>query len=85
MAPLSLILYGSALACFALAGIIGEMPGSYVAGGVGGWRGGAYAAAISEAEAKKLAPLEGWGIALLIITANSFAVHLNLTTDPIAG
>ncbi len=34
-APLSLILYGSALACFALVLIIGETPGIYIGGGVG--------------------------------------------------
>src|ERR1022692_2990732 len=33
-APLCLILYGSALACIALALMIGETPGIYVAGGV---------------------------------------------------
>jgi len=34
-APLCLILYGSALACFALVFIIGEIPGIYIGGGVG--------------------------------------------------
>lgn len=34
-APLSLILYGSALACFVLVVIVGEMPGFYIGGGVG--------------------------------------------------
>lgn len=34
-APLCLILYGSALACFALVFIIGEAPGIYIGGGVG--------------------------------------------------
>jgi hypothetical protein len=33
-APLCLILYGSALACFALAWIIGETPGMFIGGGV---------------------------------------------------
>ena len=33
-APLCLILYGSALACIALAWIVGETPGIYIAGGV---------------------------------------------------
>lgn len=34
-APLCLILYGSALACIALALMIGETPGMYIGGGVG--------------------------------------------------
>lgn len=34
-APLSLILYASALACFGLARMVGDMPGVYIAGGVG--------------------------------------------------
>ena len=34
-APLCLILYGSALACFALAGMVGSAPGNFVAVAVG--------------------------------------------------
>lgn len=34
-APLCLILYGSALACVALAWLVGETPGIFIAGGVG--------------------------------------------------
>jgi hypothetical protein len=34
-APLCLILHGSALACFALAWIVGDTPGIYIGGGVG--------------------------------------------------
>ena len=34
-APLCLILYGSALACFVLVSIVGETPGIYIGGGVG--------------------------------------------------
>src|SRR5690349_9365656 len=34
-APLCLILYGSALACFALAGLVGSAPGSIIAVAVG--------------------------------------------------
>jgi hypothetical protein len=34
-APLCLILYGSALACFALAWIVGDTPGIFIGGGVG--------------------------------------------------
>jgi len=34
-APLCLILYGSALLCFALAWMVGSTPGVYIAGGVG--------------------------------------------------
>ena len=34
-APLCLILYATALACFALAWIVGETPGIYIGGGVG--------------------------------------------------
>ena len=34
-APLCLILYGSALACFVLVWLIGETPGIYIGGGVG--------------------------------------------------
>jgi hypothetical protein len=34
-APLCLILYGSALACFVLAWIIGDTPGIYIGSGVG--------------------------------------------------
>ena len=34
-APLCLILYGSALACFVLAWIVGDMQGVFIAGGVG--------------------------------------------------
>ena len=34
-APLCLILYGSALACIALAWVIGETPGIFIGGGVG--------------------------------------------------
>ena len=34
-APLCLILYGSALACFALAWMVGDTPGIFIAGGVG--------------------------------------------------
>ena len=33
-APLCLIFYGSALACIALAWIVGDTPGIYIAGGV---------------------------------------------------
>jgi hypothetical protein len=34
-APLCLILYGSALACVALAWLVGDKPGIFIAGGVG--------------------------------------------------
>ena len=34
-APLCLILYGSALLCFVLGWWVGDLPGMYVAGGVG--------------------------------------------------
>jgi hypothetical protein len=34
-APLCLILYGSALVCFALAWVVGDTPGIYIGGGVG--------------------------------------------------
>ena len=34
-APLCLILNGSALACFALAWIVGDTPGIYIGGGLG--------------------------------------------------
>ncbi len=34
-APLCQILYGSAIACFVLVGVIGETPGFFIGGGVG--------------------------------------------------